>query len=105
MYLRVEFQKKPSVWESVSFHSEKFHMTSFGLVLRICIVNALINIDKLVQDQLLQFVKNHQYDKGTPGFFIVCSKVVLFMVRNGFLHIFFTSSFPFGANFQHFFRI
>ena len=44
-----------------------FHMTSFGIVLQICIVNAMIfikkNIKKLVQGQFLQIVKDHQYDK------------------------------------------
>ena len=60
-------KKKLGFWESVSFHREMFGATSFGLVLQICIVNAMIfikkNIDKLVQDQLLQTVKDHQYDK------------------------------------------
>ena len=44
-----------------------FCVTNFGLVLRICIVNVMIfinkNIDKLVQDQFLQAVNNHPYDK------------------------------------------
>ena len=38
------FSEKPSFWESVSFHREMFVVTSFGLVLRICIVNAMIFI-------------------------------------------------------------
>ena len=43
-----------------------FCVTNFGLVLRICIVNVMIfirKIHKLVQDQFLQTVKDHQYDK------------------------------------------
>ena len=63
----VGFSEKTSFWESVSFHREMFHVTNFELVLRICIVNAMIfikkNIDKLVQDQFLQTVKDHQRDK------------------------------------------
>ena len=62
----VGFLEKPSFWESVSFHREMFCVTNFLLVLCICIVNAMIfikNIDKLVQDQLLQTVKDHQCDK------------------------------------------
>ena len=54
----VGFLEKPSFWESVSFHREMF-----WLVLLIYIVNAMIfikkNIDKLVQDQFLQTVKDH----------------------------------------------
>ena len=54
-----------------------FGVTNFGLVLRICIVNAMIfikkNIDKLVQDQFLQTVKDHQYDKfGYVGKIMPC---------------------------------
>ena len=37
-------EKKPSYWESVSFHSEMFDVTNCGLVLRICIINAMIFI-------------------------------------------------------------
>ena len=49
-------EKKTRFWESVSFHHEMFCLTIFLLVLRICIVSAMIfiikkNIDKLVQDQ------------------------------------------------------
>ena len=59
--------EKTIFWESVSFHREMFCVTNFGLVLRICTVNAMIfikkNIDKLVQDQFLQTVKDHPYDK------------------------------------------
>ena len=44
-----------SFLESVSFHREMFGVTNFGLVLHICIVNAMIfvktNIGKLVHDQ------------------------------------------------------
>ena len=44
-----------------------FRVTNFGLVLRICIVNAMIfikkKVDKLVQDQFLRIVKDHQYEK------------------------------------------
>ena len=43
-----------------------FGVTNFGLVLRIFIVNAIIVIKKyiikLVQDQFLQIVKDHQCD-------------------------------------------
>ena len=63
----VGFSEKPSFWESVSFCREMFCVTNFLLVLRICIVNAMIfikkNIDKLVKDQFLQPVKDHPYDK------------------------------------------
>ena len=63
----VGFSEKPSFWESVSFHREMFCLTNFFLVLCICIVNAMIfikkNINKLVQDQFLQPVKDHPYDK------------------------------------------
>ena len=64
---KIRFSEKTIFWESVSFHREMFCVTIFGLVLRICIVNAMIfikkNIDKLVQDQFLQPVKDHPYDK------------------------------------------
>ena len=63
----VRFLGKPSIWESVSFHGEIFCVTNFGLVLCICIINARIfikkNIDKLAQDQFLQLVKDHLYNK------------------------------------------
>ena len=63
----VGFLEKPSFWESVSFRREMFCVTNFLLVLRICIVNAMIfskkNIDKLVQDQFLQPVKDDPCDK------------------------------------------
>ena len=63
----VAFSEKPSFWESFSFHRELFCVTNFLLVLRICIVNAKIfirkNIVKLLQDQFLQPVKDHPYDK------------------------------------------
>ena len=39
--------------------------------------------------------------KGHKSFFIVCSKVVLFIFRKGFLKIFFASIFLCGANFQN----
>ena len=59
--------KKTSFWESVSFQCEMYCLTNSRLVLRICIVNAMIftpkNIDKLVQDQFLQTVKVHPCDK------------------------------------------
>ena len=62
----VGFSEKPSFWESVSFHREMLDVTNFGLALCICIVNAIIfikkNISKLIQDQFLQIVKDHQYD-------------------------------------------
>ena len=38
----IGFLEKQSFWESVSFHCEMFSSTNFGLVLRICIVNAMI---------------------------------------------------------------
>ena len=71
------FLEKPSYWESISFHREIFCATNFGLVLRICTVNAMIfinkNIGKLVQDQFLQTVKDHQYDKfGYVGKILPC---------------------------------
>ena len=63
----VGFSEKPSFRESVSFHREIFGVTNFLIVLRICIVNAVIfikkNIRKLIQDQFLQIVKYHQYEK------------------------------------------
>ena len=44
-----------------------FDLTNFELFLPICIVNAMIfikdKVDKLVQDQFLQILKYHQYDK------------------------------------------
>ena len=40
----VEFSEKPGLRESVSFHREMFGVTNFGLVLCICIVNAMIFI-------------------------------------------------------------
>ena len=64
--VQLNFWKKTSFWESVSFHHEMFCVTNFLLVVRICIVNAMIFIkksDKLVQDQFLQHVKNHPFDK------------------------------------------
>ena len=58
---------KTSFLESVSFHGDIFCVTNFWLVLVIFIVIAMIfikkNIDKLVQDQFLQPVKDHPYDK------------------------------------------
>ena len=38
----VGFSEKPIFWESVSFRREMFYVTNFLLVLRICIVNAMI---------------------------------------------------------------
>ena len=50
----VGFLEKPSFLESVSVHHKMFCFANFLLVLRICIVNAMIfikkNIDKLVRD-------------------------------------------------------
>ena len=71
------FSEKPSFWESVSFCREMFCVTNFLLVLRICIVNAMIfrkkHIDKLVQDQFLQPVKVHPCDKfGYVGKIMPC---------------------------------
>ena len=73
----VGFTEKPSFLESVSFHGEMFCVTNFLLVLVICIVIAMIfikkNIDKLVQDQFLQPVKDHPYDKfGYVGKIMPC---------------------------------
>ena len=53
-----------------------FCVTSFLLLLRICIVNAMIfifkkrkkNIDSFVQDQFLQPVKDHLYEKCWTNF-------------------------------------
>ena len=42
----VGFSEKLSFWESVSYHQEMFGVTTFGLVLCICIVNAIIFIKK-----------------------------------------------------------
>ena len=60
-----------------------FHMTNFKLVLHICIVNAMIfikkktNINKLVQDQFLQIVKDNQYDKfGYVGKIMLHSEIL-----------------------------
>ena len=44
----VGFSEKPSFWESVSFCREMFCVTNFLLVLRICIVNAIIFIKKIL---------------------------------------------------------
>ena len=70
------------VVESISFHCEMFHMTNFGLVLCIGIVYAMISInkkyiDKLVQDQFLQIVRDLRYKKNTDKlvqdqFFTTC---------------------------------
>ena len=38
----VGFLGKPFFWESVTCHREMFCVNNFGLVLRICIVNAMI---------------------------------------------------------------
>ena len=63
----VGFTEKSSFLEIVSFHGETFCVTNFWLVLVISIVIAMIfikkNIDKPVQDQFLQPVKEHPYDK------------------------------------------
>ena len=75
--VQLDFWKKQFFWESVSFHREMSCVTNFLLVLRICIVNAMIfikkNFDKLVQDQFLQPVKDHPYDKfGYVGKIMPC---------------------------------
>ena len=44
--VQLDFRKKTSFWESVSFHREMFCVTIFWLVLHICIVNAMIFIKK-----------------------------------------------------------
>ena len=54
-----------------------FCPTNFLLIPRICIVNVMIfikkNIDKLVQDQFLQHVKDHPCDKfGYVGKIMPC---------------------------------
>ena len=63
----IGFWEKLSFWDNVSFCLEMFCVTNFLLVLHISIVNAMIfiqkNIDKLVQDQFLQPVKVHPWDK------------------------------------------
>ena len=79
----VGFTEKPSFLESISFHGEMYCVTNFWLVLVICIVIAMIfikkNIDKLVQDQFLQPVKDHPYDKfGYVGKIMPC---VFFQTR------------------------
>ena len=60
------FRRKKSSWESISFHRESIGATIFLIFLCICIVNAIIfikkNISKLIQDQFLQLVKDHQYE-------------------------------------------
>ena len=65
--MQLDLRENQIFWESVSFHSENFHMTNFGLVLRIGIVYAMIfikkSIDKRVHDQFLQIVKDYQYEK------------------------------------------
>ena len=73
----VGFSEKPTFLKSVSFHREMFCLTNFLLVLRICIVIAMIfikkNIDKLVSDQFLQPVKDHPCDKfGYVGKIMPC---------------------------------
>ena len=72
----VGFSEKPSFWESVSFCREMFCVTNFLLVLRICIVNAMIfskKIDILVQDQFLQPIDVHHCDKfGYVGKIMPC---------------------------------
>ena len=54
----IEFSEQPSILESLSFHHEVFVVINFELVLHICIVNAMIfiqkNTGKLFQDPLLQ---------------------------------------------------
>ena len=56
------FSEKPRFY----CHSEMVGMNNFAIVLCIWIVNALIfiflNIGKLVQDQFVLIVKDHQYD-------------------------------------------
>ena len=42
----VGFLGKLSSWENVFFHCDRFGVTNFGLVLSICIANALIFINK-----------------------------------------------------------
>ena len=78
----VGFTEKPSFLESVSFHGEMFCVTNFWLVLVICIVIAMIfikkNIDKLVQDQFLQPVKDHPYDKFGLFFFQTSKNKIYF---------------------------
>ena len=64
-------------WKVSLFPCEMFCVTNFGLVLRICIVNEMIfikkNIDKLVQDQFFQPVKDRPYDKfGYVGKIMPC---------------------------------
>ena len=47
--------------------------------------------------EVLKVLKGHQ------GFFIVCSKAVLFMIKKVFLNYFLTGLFLFGADFRNFF--
>ena len=54
----VGFSEKPSFWEGVSFCREMFCVTNFLLVLRICIVNAMIFIKKI----LINLFRNSFYN-------------------------------------------
>ena len=84
----VGFSAKPSFRESVSFHCEMFFVTYFLLVLRISIVNAMIfikkNIDKFVQDQFLQPVKDNFGDvvKSMPYLFSSNKEKLNLVVKN-----------------------
>ena len=88
----VGFLEKPSFWDDISFHRELFCVTNFLLVLHSCIVNAMIfipkNIDKLVQDQSLQSVKDPPYDnfgyvvKIMPCFFSLHKEELNLVVKN-----------------------
>ena len=49
--------------------------------------------------------KSRERKKGHQGFFIVRSKVVLFMFRKEFFKIFLAGISLFGANFQNLFQI
>ena len=61
----VGFSGGEKVFSSVSFHSKMLGLTNVGLVLRNCLVVAMIVIKiycKIVQDKYLLIVYNSQYD-------------------------------------------
>ena len=79
----VGFSEKPSFGESVSFYREVFGVTTFLIVLRICIANAINflkkNISKHIQDQFFTiclsssifFIYFYYVDKVMPWFFFM----------------------------------
>ena len=83
----------------LEFHSNR-NVTPIGILIIECHSN--LNVTKIgrlnkanaISAKLLVL-------KGHKGLFIVCSKVVLFMFKTGFLKIFIASIFLFDANFQN----